>query len=365
MSASKTELGGFEVAVLSGLHAGACTRLGERSHTVIGRDMACDMMLRDDSVADRHLMLVLLDGKVSAAGLDGTVEVDGIPLEQGKTIALRKGGTIKLGEVLLGVGTPGTDWSKHDAFAPMSRVGRGWAFVQRWLAHSARRRQGIKMGIFIVAGVCVLISLLLPIYQWSQHKPLQNVSPEAMAQQLASRLAPMKFADISVTVDKTVRNVVVGGYVPLNEDLRRIEMVVLGTKIRPFMRLFSSERILAEAKDYLSRQLPGAQVRTEAADTVRIAFSKPLQPKFKTWLQAEMQRDIPGLRTVLFDGPNYSSIVEIAPDPFSIMSIGPIRFLVDGDGTRFFPGAELSKGVLLRWVGADTVSVERKEEASN
>jgi hypothetical protein len=365
LSAGKTGAGDFEVAVLSGLHAGACTRLGERSHTVIGRDMACDLMLRDDSVADRHLMLVLLDGKVSAVELDGAVEVDDLPLQQGKTVALRRGAKIKLGQVLLGVGIPGTDWSQHDAFSRVSRAGRIGIFIQRWLGHSPRRRHGVKIFVFILAGACVVASLLFPIYQWSQQKRLQDVSPEALARQLGLRLAPMRFADISITVDNASGNVIVGGYVPLDEDLRRIELVILSTKIRPFMRLFSSERIGIEAKEYLGRHLPGAQVKLAAADTVSIGFADPLQPKFKTWLQKEMLRDIPGLRKVLFSGPSHSAFAEVAPEPFSILSNGPQRFLVDGDGARFFPGSELSKGVYLKWVGTETVSVERKEGNSH
>jgi len=323
------------------------------------------MMLRDDSVADRHVMLVLLDGKVSAVELGGAVEVDGLQLQQGKSIALRKGGKIKLGEVMLGVGDPGTDWGKYDAASRVSGVGRISLFIQRWLAHSPRRRQGAKIGIFVLAGACVVASLLVPIYQWSKQKRLQEVGPGAMAKQLTLRLAPMEFSDISVTVDKASGNVIVSGYVPLNEDLRRIELVILATKMRPLMRLFSSERIRDEAQEYLKRHLPGAELQLAATDTVKIVYADPLQPKFKTWLQAEMQRDIPGLRSVLFSGPNYSAFVEMAPQPFSILSMGSQRFLVDSDGARFFPGSELGKGVILRWVGAETVSVERKEESAN
>lgn len=365
MRAVKASPGDFEVAVLSGLHAGACARPGIRSHTVIGRDIACDLMLRDDSVADRHLMLVLLDGKVSAVELDGSVEIDGLALPKGKTAALRNGVKIRLGNVLLGVGAPGTDWSQQEAFTRISRSARMRIFIQRWLSHSQRRRRGVKIFVFVLASACVVTSLLFPIYQWSQQKRLQEASPEVLAKQLGTRLAPMRLADVNISVDQANGNVIVGGYVPLNEDLRRIELVILATKIRPFMRLFSTERIVIETKEYLKRHLPEAHVTLEAADTVRLVFTDPLQPTFRTWLQAQMLRDIPGLRKVLFNGPSDSAVTEVAPQPFSILSNGPQRFLVDADGGRFFPGSELSKGVYLKWVGIKTVAVERRERVLN
>jgi hypothetical protein len=363
MKGSQSTMNGIEAAVLSGLHAGACIQLGVRSHTVIGRDMACDVMLRDTSVAERHLMLVFQDGKICAVELEAVVEIDGIRLRQGQTVALRKGARIRLGEVLLGVGQIGTDWSQHEAFQQLSTVGRARRYTQRWLAHSARRRQYVRVGIVVLAGTCLLTSIVLPVYQWSQQRRLQVFSPDTMVRQLAERLRPLQMNDIHITLDPASGTPVLSGYVQSDEDLRRVEAVILTTSIRPFMRIFSSERMRSEAQQYLIRQLPDASARLTAKDTLHVAYAGPLRAQFKEWLRGEMQRDIPGLRELLFDGPTASAFAELAPAPFSIMASGPQGYLVDVDGVRFFPGAELDKGVHLRWVGEKTVSVERKESA--
>lgn len=356
---------GIEAAVLSGLHAGACIQLGVRSHTVIGRDMACDLMLRDTSVAERHLMLVFQEGKICAVELDAAVDIDGIRLRQGQTVALRNGARIQLGGVLLGVGTTGTDWTEHEAFQSLSAVGRARRYIQRWLAHSARRRKCVRTSIVVLAGICLLTSILLPVYQWSQQRRLQVFSPSTVVRQLTERLEPLQLNDINITLDQASGTPVLSGYVQSDEDLRRVEAVILTTSIRPFMRIFSSERIRSEAQQYLIRQLPDASVRLSAKDTLHVAHAGSLRAQFKDWLQGEMQRDIPGLRKLLFDSPTASAFAELAPAPFSIMASGPQGYLVDADGARFFPGAELDKGVHLRWVGEKTVSVERKESSAH
>ncbi|WP_100085033.1 FHA domain-containing protein [Burkholderia ambifaria] len=350
----------FEVAVLTGLHAGARIFLDGRSHTVIGRDLACDLTLRDVSVAARHLMLVALDGKIKAIALEGTIEVNGLPVPDGKERVLRRGERIKLGEVSIGLGEPGAVWDTLDAgdIAPASsRLAR----LRHWLAQGERRRRGAVAMILGGALLCVFLPLMLAVTQWGKRNEIVAQDEAALVRQIEQRLVAMKLPGLRVFVDQTIHAIVVEGYVSYDEDIRRAEKVALSMKVRPTLHLYSREQIERQARDYVARELPGAVVRTVEMGEVRIESAKALLPRFKEWLREQMARDIPGVRTVAFDGPDYSRFQELAPDPLAILSIGSVRFLLAKDGERLFPGAEISKGVSLSRIGSKSIFVERTD----
>ncbi|MET3633159.1 FHA domain-containing protein [Burkholderia sp. 572] len=354
----------FEVTVLTGLHAGARLVLDGRSHTVIGRDLACDLTVRDTSVSARHLMLVVLDGKIKAIALEGSIEVNGLSVPDGKERVLRNGERIKLGDVSIGVGEPGALWNLQDATdmasAP-SRFASLRARFHHWFAQDESRRRGATMIIFVGAGLCVLLPLVFAIMQWSKRNEIAPPDRTEVVRQIERHLVTMKLPGLRVFIDQSVNAVVIEGYVAFDEDIRRLEKIALSMKSRPTLRLYSRERIERQAQEYVGRELKGAVVTSGDLGEVRIKSEKVLLPRYKAWLNDQMVRDIPGVRTVAFNVPDYSRMHEIAPDPFAILSIGSVRFLLAKDGERFFPGAELSKGVSLMRIGHDTIFVERSD----
>ncbi|TDA48286.1 EscD/YscD/HrpQ family type III secretion system periplasmic domain-containing protein [Burkholderia pyrrocinia] len=351
---------GFEVVVLSGIHAGARQRFELRSHTVIGTDMACDLILRDAGIAPRHLMLVLLDGKLSAVRLDGSVQIDGVALAPGKSVALTGGVRIDLGGVLMGVGEPDADWKQPASPAPLPWLRRGVRRTRGWLAQSARRRAAARSTVLGLALLCVILSLCLPLYQWSSRRPPRNADLRADAARLTALITPLRLPEVKVAVQTHGKRIVVSGYVQSDAELLRLERVIRTAGLRPAMQVFSGERLRRDTLAYAARYLQHPEVQSSRADTVTVLSPTPLIPDSRAQLTSAMLRDIPGLRSVTLDLPPVNTSWEIAPNPYSILATGNLRFLIGEDGSRYFTGAQLAGDVVLRAVGGNSITVERK-----
>ncbi|KVV39196.1 phosphopeptide-binding protein [Burkholderia territorii] len=361
MIGARATTGCVEIAVLTGLHAGARLLLNGHSHTVIGRDLACDLTLRDTSVAPRHLMLVARDGKIRAIGLDGEIEVGGWLVPEGKERVLRTGEQIKLGEVAIGLGEQGANWDHAaDVVRAAAGVGRLGKQLDHWLAQSDRRRRGAVVSIVAGAGLCVVLPFAVALAQWSKRHEIAAPDEATLIRQIEQRFVAAKLHGLRVSVDPATHSIMVDGYVPIDEDVRRAEKVVLAMKVRPTLRLYSREKIERQAGDYVQRNLAGATVRASPMGGIRVETVQALRPGFKNWLREQLMRDIPGIRAVAFDAASYSRTQELASDPFSILSIGSVRFLLATDGERIFPGAEVSKGLSLVRIGRESIFVERK-----
>jgi len=361
LSEANTGTRRFEIVVLTGIHAGARLLLDQRSHMVIGRDLACDLILRDPGVTERHMMLVMLEGRVKAVGLDGEIEVSGLPVPNGKQRVLRCGERIKLGNLLIGLGEQGMVWESEpetDGVVAQSSWARMQARFHHWLAQNEKRRRGITALILVGAGLCILLPLSFAVFQWSKRNEVEVFDETMVVRQIKQRLVEMKLPGLKVLVDPKTHAVVVEGYVPFEEDIRRMEKALLKVSMRPTLRVYSRERIEREAQEYVQRAILDSTVRARDIGEVQIGSSQALRPQFKDQLRERLLRDIPGVRKVVFNGPEYSRIQEASPDPFSIVSIGSVRVLLAKDGERFFPGAELSTGTLLNRIEQKSIFVE-------
>ncbi|WP_258170683.1 FHA domain-containing protein [Burkholderia cepacia] len=353
--------------MLTGLHTGARLMLDGRAHTLIGRDLACDVTLRDACVADRHVMLVMIDGRIKAVSLSGEIEVNGLALPEGKQRVLHSGERIKLGDVLIGLGEEGTVWEAESGI-DNSVVERGMARARsrfrHWLAQSEKRRRVFSLSIYAGAGLCILLPLVLAVVQLSRQNKIEPLEQAIVVKQIKQRLDQMKLTGLKVFSSRPTRAVVVEGYVPFEEDIRRIEIASLKFSMKPTLRLYSRERIERQAQEYVQRDLSDATVRARDLGELQIGSGKAMRPQFKEWLRERLIRDIPGVRTVVFDGPLYSRLQEISPNPYSIMSIGPMRFLLAKSGERLFNGSELSLGIQLNRIDYNSIFIEYGDEKS-
>ena len=349
----------FEVAVLSGLHAGATVRLDGKSHVVVGRDIACDIMLRDKSVADRHLMLVVLDHKLSVVALTDAVEIDGQPLPSGKTRMLRNGAILSLGDVSIGIGEPGFVVQETPAHAKASLVVRSRLAGLRWLSAKPMHLKIVKISVLSVAVALTLAAVAIPIHQWWVFPRLATPTLAQQASALKQVLVQQGASDLTVKEVEEERNLVVTGYVPLEADRLRLEAVIASTRLKPIVRIFSDERIEQDARQYAKRYLPTSHVWLSGAGSVAIGHGEALRPQYRTWLTESLKRDIPGLREVLYDSPAYSRVQEILPAPYSIVAVDNLSFLIDDDGARYFAGSMLTRDIRLQEFGRKTIFVER------
>jgi len=359
-----TESNTFELTVLSGLHAGATARLDGKSHVVIGRDMACDIMLRDVCIADRHVMLVILEGKLSAVALADAVKIDENELALGKSRTLRNGTKIALGETLIGIGLPGMDWADAPEETKSSFAMRTTQAGYRWLSDKPLHRHISKLMILAIAGVCMMSALIVPLYQWTKHAHVPIQSDEALAHTLRQLLVSLNAGHVEVVVNKARRNVVVTGYVQREDERVRIEAAIASARLKPVLRIFSAERIEADAQSYLKRYLPSAAIRSGTPDAVVVSSAQSIRPAYWQWLSNTLLRDIPGVREVLYEGPSFDPVQQVSPAPYSLVSIGSESFLTDGRGERYFAGADIGRDLKLVRVGRQSVYVQRTDETS-
>ncbi|MDR6504026.1 hypothetical protein J2785_007220 [Burkholderia ambifaria] len=355
----------FEVVVLSGMHAGARQRFELRSHTLIGADMACDVILRDACIAARHLMLVLLDGKLSAVRLDGAVEIDGIALLPGRSTALMGGGRIDLGGVWVGVGEPGANWERPTAHERQRWLGRGVHRIRSWLAQSARRRAAVRTTALVLASLCVILSLCLPMYQWSSRRPSSEGDLKTDAARLAASIEKLRLPHVKVVLQAREKRIVVNGYVQSDAELQRLRQAILAIGTRPAVQVFSGERLRRDTLAYVARYVQQPEVRSNQVDTVTVLSTTPLTSDARVQLKGAMLRDIPGLRAVTFDLPPATTSWEIAPKPYSILESADLRFLVGEDGSRYFTGARLGENAVLKSIGINSITVSRNTVDEN
>ncbi|MFJ2991439.1 FHA domain-containing protein [Pandoraea sp. NPDC087047] len=354
----------FEVAVLSGLHAGATVRLDGKSHIVVGRDIACDIMLRDKSVADRHLMLVVLDHKLSVVALTDAVEIDGQSLPSGKTRMLRNGAIIALGDVSIGIGEPGFVAQEAPQDAKSPPLVRAKLAGLRWLSAKPLHLKLVKASVLSVALALALAAVAIPFHQWWVFPRITTPTLAERALDLKRVLTAQGAGELTVKEVVEEHNLVVAGYVARETERLRLEAVIASTRLKPIVRIFSDERIEQDARLYAKKYLPSATVWLSGTGTVAIGHGEPLRPQYRTWLTDALLRDIPGLREVLYDGPAFSRVQELLPAPYSIVSVDNLSFLIDNDGARYFSGSMLTRDIRLHGLGRKTIFVERIDQQS-
>ncbi|MCP3877875.1 MAG: EscD/YscD/HrpQ family type III secretion system inner membrane ring protein [Sulfitobacter sp.] len=97
------------VKLLSGPQMGAEVRLADGEYLVGGSD-ECDIVLLDESVASRHVTLVLREGVARVRVRERKVALGERLIPPGEEIEVPVGAAIGLGTTYLAVGPEGTDW---------------------------------------------------------------------------------------------------------------------------------------------------------------------------------------------------------------------------------------------------------------
>lgn len=119
MSASPDRLTAFEertaswvVHLLTGLQQGAEAPLLDGIDYVLGRDETCDLVLWDESVAPRHLVLRAESGRVRVRALEQPLALLDRLLEPDGALELEIAATLRVGTLVLALGPADTDWSR-------------------------------------------------------------------------------------------------------------------------------------------------------------------------------------------------------------------------------------------------------------
>lgn len=103
---------GWVVRLLTGLQQGAEAPLSDGVDYVLGRDEACDLVLWDESVAPRHLLLrAESGGMLRVRALEQPLVLRDQHLEPDGVLELATAATLRAGALVLAVGPSDTDWS--------------------------------------------------------------------------------------------------------------------------------------------------------------------------------------------------------------------------------------------------------------
>lgn len=100
------------VRLLTGLQQGAEAPLLDGVDYVLGQDETCDLVLWDESVAPRHLVLRAESGRVRVRALEQSLVLLDRLLEPDGAIELEIAATLHVGALVLALGPPDTDWSR-------------------------------------------------------------------------------------------------------------------------------------------------------------------------------------------------------------------------------------------------------------
>lgn len=119
LSAPAGVRGPYQLQVLSGMHQGASIELHENSWLVLGSCGHCDVVLRDESIAQQHCLIGYQAGDVTVRALDGGVHVSGRAIQPGETVAVTDYEPLQVGVVGIAFGLPDSvHWTDaHDQWS--------------------------------------------------------------------------------------------------------------------------------------------------------------------------------------------------------------------------------------------------------
>ena len=108
----------WTMKILAGVHVGAEVTLSDEEAT-LGRDDACDFILEDAGLADRHIRLYAGTGlRMTVLDGSGPVCVDGRPVEGSVELAPYQ--VVTVGGLALALGPADRAWPSIDLPAPPS-----------------------------------------------------------------------------------------------------------------------------------------------------------------------------------------------------------------------------------------------------
>ncbi|MEY3272396.1 MAG: Inner rane component of cytoplasmic domain [Pseudomonadota bacterium] len=378
--------------VLSGLNAGAQCELREDRVLVGNIEGECDVVL-DVTRPERHACLVRAssDGwTVLAIAGDLWVEREYVPPQH--TCPIAPGLVITIGRVSFGVGHPDlVDWN---SLAPPANLERPTAegtlpqaalpaapppVTQRWRA--VRLAAGLGLGALVLSAAATYVS------QAMTYSTPSAGEVEAALQADKAQVAALPWArevKVNAHPEKPGR-VLVEGYVPNQEQLADLahRLRALGENPRAELRLVAVDTLsvdllrrfelkesaqklryteqghftLAAAQEEMpqrDRQARTVLQELPAVQSMSVQVEQALDPEGKPLVvRYSRSADRPGDLEV----SNLDAALGLRRYVVTEMRLGPLPSIVLDQGGRFFPGARLPDGSILRAVHPDRLVV--------
>jgi type III secretion system YscD/HrpQ family protein len=342
------------VRILRGVHAGAERSLVPGEY-VLGSGAECDIVLRDDGIAERHIALI-----VGPATAYIKRQGDAVWISRGKAVKasrrlLSNHEVLCLGDAELSItavlqssvalAEPGVvqdESNRARAATPIgsSSGGRGWPM--RW-------------ALYALACSSALLATFLAYAALTQDNTPSAANARRKAE-MQKVLQPLKLDDLKVSVDAK-GTVVLSGYVKEQEEVDRIRQLAgLYAHGTPLMKFHVGNHLEQRAREFLDD--PGLEISYQAGGKLRVTgASTRLETKFR---QQQLVREMKGI--VAFDDSAVYIVAEKKePPPVMPVKIVSIyagyedrRYFKTDDATKYFEGSVMSDG-------AEVVSIDIRE----
>ena len=226
--------------LLSGLQIGAEIPLEDGDY-LIGSNDDCDIVLLDESVAERHVLLNKTGNELQLTAQDQAVLIGEQQLASGESAELPADTVIGLGTLFVGLGSPDTDWlnlprpqrslavaqsdDKTAAVNPETSNSEQ-APVQSQASAELKPQRSRRLAPWLAAGIVVVLAVALAIFRhdigaWLSADSMAALEADHTLEDAKAIVADRQMANIDVTEDSR-GDIVLRGYSATETDKQRL-----------------------------------------------------------------------------------------------------------------------------------------------
>ena len=404
----------FSLKVLSGANVGAQITLEDKTPVVVGKSAKCNVIFNNEDVADRHIKLVLSNGRVRLRPLAQPVFVDGKDIGL-HDVTLQPYQLVTIGKVGFSVGDGTGKWPRVDSQGRSPNLSLEDKTSEKTVSHG-----GWKKWLFWL-GLALLIAANLQYFSRDEGGLFSVIGlKDTIEEKVYSAIGDVGLSDISVlkireghfrvtgyvaTREQKQRliNAIqrVGGRISysvwVNSDIENNALSIAQTLGEDQVRFSSKANGILYASGYVQSQSSWHRLRdniledVEGIGSINDTKIKPvlellrdgiedlnlsevikIYQKDKKFMVAGSPSDDQAkrwhnlLNKVIRPVKGYWEFVEDFGEPqikeFKLalrsVSIGDIPFIVSKDGTKYLEGAHLGEGYYLEKILPDHVLIK-------
>lgn len=300
----------FEFRVLAGLQAGARATLGD-TRQIIGSDDACDLILAGDGIAPRHAAVTASESGIVLEVLDGPVrKLDGS--EVTGQVSLNEGEPIRLGAVVIGIGSPDQEWPPMESFLPSrpaeepmpaaAAAAAADVAIRPEPAPSAappKRQRSMFMLAAPAIGFVAIVGALTAIFlSGGQEVPEQTpvtVSGEDRARAVAAKIRELGMAERLSVRNLDEHTVIVSGYLESASQRTSVAQKLRLDGVEVALRVWAEDQMVETATALIRPIAPGVEVTSVSPGVLRLSGYADDAATVER-VMAAVRDDVPGVR---------------------------------------------------------------------
>lgn len=343
--------------LLSGLHAGAERTLAESDRVLVGGHPDCDIVLADRGVAPRHCVLQRRGRELSVLALESGLEVAGLAVAPGSSVALRFRDRVRLGEASFAVASADL-WSVVDRDADdAAKLGLGSGDQD---AGPGAPTSWLRSAL--VALACGAVAMTIAVFAFREYREGPQPGPGEWMRTVTALLEQRALTELSVAFD-SVQGLRVTGVVPDAEAENALRASIADQGIPARIEVRSGEDIAIDVREVLRLSGMSAESRYLGAGQVEVRGAFGDGQALEALIGSRAMREVGGLKRVvaynLDRPPEAPPPAGSKPKEVQYLVAGPDPYLVTHDGSRYYLGARLPNGERLIGIEGNDLLLER------